>query len=59
MEKLVNVLQGIIEKYNVSEDDFNMVQEAITELENGANEEFAYEEVAEAPIEVGNPECEA
>lgn len=44
MEDLVNVLQFLIEKYNVSEEDFMKVQKALTELENGANEEFAYEE---------------
>lgn len=44
MEKLVEVLQTIIEKYGISEEDFNKLQEALTELETGANEEFAYEE---------------
>lgn len=44
MEKLLEVLQYIIEKYSVSEEDFNQIQEALTELENGANEEFAYDE---------------
>ena len=63
MEELVNVLQGIIDKYGVSEEDFNAVQKAISDLENGANDEFTYVEAkedvpAEAPIEVGNPEIE-
>lgn len=44
MEALVNVLQMIIEKYGISEEDFNKLQEALTELESGANEEFNYEE---------------
>lgn len=59
MEKLVIVLQEMIDKYGISPEDFTKIQEAISELENGANEEFAYEDVAEAPIEVGNPNVEA
>lgn len=60
MLKLVSVLQEMIDKYGISPDDFTKIQDAISELENGANEEFVYgEDVAELPIEVGNPEVEA
>lgn len=59
MEKLVAVLQEMIDKYGISPEDFAKIQDAISELENGANEEFVYGEVAESPIEVGNPEVEA
>lgn len=44
MERLLEVLQYIIEKYNVSEEDFNEIQKALSELESGANEEFSYDE---------------
>ena len=54
MEKLLDVLQFLIEKYNVTEEDFMKVQEALTELENGADEEFAYEEDGRDTEEAAN-----
>lgn len=58
MEKLVAVLQEMIDKYGISPDDFTKIQDAISELENGANEEFVYGDVVELPIEVDNPTVE-
>lgn len=51
MENLLNVLQMIIEKYGVADEDIALVQEALTELEMGGNEEFGYGEEPEAPVE--------
>jgi len=44
MENLVEVLNALIEKYQFTEEDIALVQEALSELENGAEEEFTYEE---------------
>ena len=44
MDKLVEVLNALIEKYQFTEEDIALVQEALSELENGAEEEFTYEE---------------
>lgn len=51
MENLLNVLQGLIEKYQMSEQDVAMIQEALSSLEMGGAEEFDYEEPVEEPVE--------
>lgn len=52
MEKLLNVLQEVIEKYHVADEDIANIQEALSELETGAEFEFAYpEEPVEEPVE--------
>lgn len=42
MSKLLDTLQAMIEKYNIAEEDIAIIQEALSELENGANDEFEY-----------------
>jgi len=44
MDKLVEVLNALIEKYQFTEEDIALLQEALSELENGAEEEFTYAE---------------
>lgn len=52
MENLLEVLQMIVEKYNVAEEDVAAIQEALGSLESGMNDEFAYpEESVEEPVE--------
>lgn len=52
MENLLNVLQVIIEKYGVADEDIAMIQEALTALETGGESEFGYEEdISEEPVE--------
>lgn len=55
MEQLMNVLQILIEKYQIAEEDVAAIQEALSMLENGGNEEFGYEEpeqdISEEPVE--------
>lgn len=55
MDQLMNVLQGLIEKYQVSEQDVAILQEALSALEMGGAEEFGYEEpeqdISEEPVE--------
>lgn len=50
MEQLMNVLQMIIDKYQVAEEDVAAIQEALSMLESGMNEEFSYP-VEEEPVE--------
>lgn len=55
MENLMNVLQMIIDKYNINEEDVAILQEALSALEMGGAEEFGYEEpeqdISEEPVE--------
>lgn len=51
MEKLLNVLQEVIEKYNVADEDIANIQEALSELETGAESEFDYSEEEESDEE--------
>lgn len=44
MEKLVNVLQDLIEKYNIMDEDVATIQEALSALESGGEDEFTYAE---------------
>lgn len=57
MEQLLNVLQGLIEKYQIAEEDVAAVQEALSMLENGGADEFGYEEPAEEPAVEEKEEC--
>lgn len=43
MEELVEILNGLIEKYQIEEQDVAMLQEALSQLETGMEEEFTYE----------------
>lgn len=52
MEMLLNVLNELIQKYQVAEEDVAALQEALGMLENGGADEFGYEEpVAEDEVE--------
>ena len=51
MEDLLNVLQMIIDKYQVSEEDVATIQEALSVLESGMQSEFAYDQPTEEMTE--------
>lgn len=51
MEMLLNVLNDLIQKYKIAEEDVAAVQEALSMLENGGADEFGYEEPVEEPVE--------
>jgi len=44
MQNLVEVLNELIAKYKMSDEDVAMIQEALAMLENDGSEEFAYVE---------------
>lgn len=44
MQKLLEILNGLIEKYKIEEADVRMIQEALSEIEGNATDEFKYEE---------------
>lgn len=44
MQKLLEILNGLIEKYKIEEADVRMIQEALSEIEGNSSEEFKYEE---------------
>lgn len=48
MENLVNVLNDLIVKYKMAEEDIGAIQEALAMLENGGDDEFGYEDEAPA-----------
>lgn len=47
MQKLLEILNGLIEKYKIEEADVRMIQEALSEIEGNATDEFKYEEDVE------------
>ena len=44
MKKLLEILNSLIEKYQIEEADVREIQSALAEIENDAEEEFSYEE---------------
>lgn len=56
MEKLLETLQIIIEQYDIADSDVALIQEALSELENGADAEFDYSEAE--PGEANSSEAE-
>lgn len=44
MQNLVEILNALIQKYNMEEADVNAIQKALSELEGNTASEFAYEE---------------
>lgn len=44
MQNLVEILNALIEKYQIEQEDVNALQEALSELESGLNDEFTYAE---------------
>lgn len=47
MDKLTAILNALIEKYNISNEDIAELQEALSELESGNEAEFEYKETEE------------
>lgn len=47
MQKLLEILNELIQKYNIAEEDVNAIQAALSELEGNTSEEFEYEEEKE------------
>lgn len=44
MQKLLEILNELIQKYNIAEEDVNAIQAALSEIEGNDSEEFAYNE---------------
>ncbi len=44
MEQLIEVLQGIIEKYQIEQQDVALIQEAIYAAQGATADEFTYEQ---------------
>ena len=44
MQKLVELLNSLIQKYNMEQADVEQIQAALSELEGNTAEEFKYEE---------------
>lgn len=42
MKKLLEILNSLIEKYQIEEADVREIQSALAEIENDAAEEFSY-----------------
>lgn len=43
MQKLLQLLNELIQKYNIEEADVNAIQAALSEIEGNSSEEFEYE----------------
>lgn len=44
MQKLLELLNGLITKYQISEEDVKTLQAAMSEIEGSLSDEFDYEE---------------
>ena len=44
MQKLLELLNGLITKYKISEDDVKSLQKAMSDIEGSLSDEFDYEE---------------
>ena len=44
MQKLLELLNGLITKYKISEEDVKTLQAAMSEIEGSLSDEFDYEE---------------
>ena len=47
MNELLNLLNSLIEKYKIEEEDVAAIQEAIAKVEGSEDEEFSYKETEE------------
>ena len=47
MQKLVELLNSLIQKYNMEQADVEQIQAALSELEGNTSEEFEYEDEKE------------
>lgn len=47
MNKLLEILNELIQKYNIAEEDVNAIQAALSEIEGNSDEEFKYEDEEE------------
>ena len=47
MNELLNLLNSLIEKYKIEEEDVAAIQEAIAKVEGSEGEEFSYKETEE------------
>lgn len=47
MQELMDLLNELIEKYQIEEGDVARIQEVIAKVEGNGDEEFSYEEVEE------------
>lgn len=56
MEKILNILNKLVSRYNIKENDVNEIQEALSEYEHGLDDEFDYKEDKEDKKEVKDDE---
>ena len=47
MQKLLELLNSLVEKYNIQEEDVMEIQSALAAIEGAEDEEFDYEPVTE------------
>ena len=47
MQKLVELLNSLIQKYNIEQADVEQIQAVLSELEGNTSEEFEYEDNTE------------
>lgn len=47
MQKLLELLNSLVEKYNIQEEDLMEIQSALAAIEGAEDEEFDYEPVTE------------
>lgn len=47
MQKLLELLNSLVEKYNIQEEDVMEIQSALAAIEGAEDEEFEYEPVTE------------
>lgn len=47
MQKLLELLNSLVEKYNIQEEDVMEIQSALASIEGAEDEEFEYEPVTE------------
>lgn len=54
MQELMDLLNSLIEKYNIEQADVAAIQEAVANVEGSGDDEFGYEEdvdISEEPVE--------
>ena len=52
MQKLLELLNGLITKYKISEEDVKTLQAAMSEIEGSLSDEFDYEETKDKDTDV-------
>ena len=56
MQKLLELLNGLITKYKISEADVKTLQAAMSEIEGSLSDEFDYKENKDTDVDKEEPE---